>query len=61
MAKAPTARLTRTRQIRVDDEFEQAVDELRRLSTPVATVSEVIRQAVFEALERGRAAGRRRK
>jgi hypothetical protein len=50
------AELWGTRQIRTDEEFEQAIDELRRLSTPVASISTVIRQAVLEALERARAA-----
>ena len=55
MAKRPTKsepRFTKVRQIRVDDEFEQAIETLRKQASPIPSISEVIRDAVLAALAR---------
>ena len=55
MAKrSPSAepRFTNVRQIRTDVEFEQAIEALRKQASPIPTISDVIRAAVFEKLER---------
>ena len=46
--------------MRVDQEFLDAVDELRRLQSPIPTKADAIRAAVMEALKRakGKKAGR---
>jgi hypothetical protein len=45
--------------MRVDQEFLDAVEELRRLQTPIPTKSDVIREAVMDALKRAKAKGKR--
>jgi hypothetical protein len=47
--------------MRVDQEVLDAIEELRRLQTPIPTKAEAIREAVMEALERakGKAKGKR--
>lgn len=44
---------------RVDEEFVEAVDELRTLIRPVPTASDVVRRAVLEMLERERKRARK--
>jgi hypothetical protein len=41
--------------IRVDQEFLDAVEELRELQRPIPTKSNVVREAVMEALKRAKA------
>jgi len=41
--------------MRVDQEFLDAVEELRRLQTPIPTKADAIRAAVMEALKRAKA------
>jgi hypothetical protein len=41
--------------MRVDQEFIDAVEELRRLQSPIPTKADAIRAAVMEALKRARA------
>jgi hypothetical protein len=45
--------------MRVDQEFLDAVEELRRLQTPIPTKADAIREAVMEALKRAKARGKR--
>jgi Arc/MetJ-type ribon-helix-helix transcriptional regulator len=45
--------------MRVDQEFLDAVEELRGLQRPIPTKSDVIREAVMEALKRAKAKGKR--
>jgi hypothetical protein len=44
--------------MRVDQEFLDAVEELRRLQSPIPTKSDVIREAVLEA-RKAKARGKR--
>jgi hypothetical protein len=46
--------------MRADQEFLDAVEELRRLQTPIPTKADAIRAAVMEALERAKAKSKRR-
>jgi hypothetical protein len=45
--------------VRVDRGFLDAVDELRRLRTPISSKSNVIREVVMEALKRAKVKGKR--
>ena len=56
MANTFPRRFTGTLQLRVDDEFKAAVEELRRLSSPIPIASEVIRCAVMQELARAKGA-----
>ena len=46
--------------MRVDQEFLDAVEELRRLQTPIPTKADAIREAVMETLKRAKAGKRAR-
>lgn len=46
--------------IRVDEDFIEAVEEIRRSEKPIPTKSDAIRDAVLEKRERKRQAERRR-
>ncbi len=59
MANVAPQRYTRPLNIRVDDEFVAAVQELRRLDEDVPSQSEAIRRAVFESLDRKKRGARR--
>jgi hypothetical protein len=61
MANTFPKRFTNKLQLRVDDEFKAAVEELRRLSSPIPTASEVIRCAVMQELARAKSAGAKKK
>jgi hypothetical protein len=43
--------------MRADQEFLDAVEELRRLQSPIPTKADVIRAAVMDALKRAKAKG----
>jgi hypothetical protein len=43
--------------MRADQEFLDAVEELRQLQTPIPTKADVIREAVMEALKRAKVKG----
>jgi predicted transcriptional regulator len=60
MPNVSPVRYTTVFTMRVDQDFLDAVDELRRLRTPISSKSNVIRGAVMDALKRAKAKGKRR-
>ena len=58
MPNVSPVRYTTVFTMRVDQGFLDAVDELRRLQTPIPSKSTVIREAVMEALHRAKAKGK---
>jgi hypothetical protein len=58
MPNVSPVRYTTVFTMRVDQGFLDAVDELRRLQTPIPSKSNVIREAVMEALHRAKAKGK---
>lgn len=59
MANTNPKTLTGAMTLRTDPAFVEAIEELRRLAPgPIPTKSDAIREAVFEVLERRRAATR---
>ena len=55
MANVNPVKYTTAFTMRVDQEFLDAVEELRRLQSPIPTKADAIRAAVMEALKRARA------
>jgi Ribbon-helix-helix protein, copG family len=60
MPNVSPVRYTTVFTMRVDQDFLDAVDKLRRLRTPILSKSNVIRVAVMDALKRAKAKGKRR-
>jgi len=59
MPNVSPVRYTTVFTMRVDRGFLDAVDVLRRLQTPIPSKSNVIREAVMEALKRAKVRGKR--
>ena len=60
MANTNPKKLTGGYFLRTDDEFDRAVEELRRLQTPIPTKADAIRAAVVDALQRAKTKAKKR-
>jgi hypothetical protein len=59
MANVNPVKYTTAFTMRVDKEFLDALEELRRLQTPIPSKADVLRELVMEALKRTKAKGKR--
>jgi hypothetical protein len=59
MSNAKPIKFTAAFTMRTDQEFLDAVEELRRLQTPIPSKSDVIRAAVIAALKQAKSKKRR--
>ena len=59
MPNVSPKRFVETWQMRVDKEFLDAVEELRRLRTPIPTKAELVRELVIDPWKRAKAKGKR--